>query len=649
MPKDELKSLSVKTLETVHVTHNDQKIIALAIVLKDTVGNHKMWNELGILNRLVITDVQIKPGTSNVDLLVRNVNVKETVELVRNGIISGHALHASLGDTIRTLLQLPEGENNSFMDMVEKESNSEQINLEDFWNNIGPVTDVLLANIHTIPEVEDQTVYKISVPLVEAHLAQVLYAKSNSPAFVIVDDLSFKEMKEAQKDNNEDMYLGDFTILDYPLLGSSEYYGAIAGLIQKVEGYYPLNVSPERARELRGEVLSLVINLSKGSADSLVRAFGYLNPIKNGLNAYTKRKATGTSNFTQSHVDMVYFAECVERIYQYLAPSAIAAIIQQQEDNNDYYETASLVDDLFDDAELLDSFAEILGEMETQKLDNNSSVEEIIEFYSADLWGEVGFPTNMVSLIPKIDLPLFTENNLMRSAQNVEETPSNVGSLVIAKLIAAAARYNRLIQITEATPVSLNPIGCLVQGLTYPDELEIWTVVESVRRLHLPGGLQMFSDIYTSGLTNPNLDQKFSGKANLVESGLTNVLHRLGHVLLEEFSLEEALELMPSNESLSHYVDALYNPANPNDLSEEEEEGNLCPPLEATLSVYDDIDFKYEGDDYVDAIGKYILSLADFKAGEMFQKNPEVTRKDKSWIGYVDRWLTLLIAPFPNG
>lgn len=645
MPTDNNNPLSIKKLDTIHVSHGDQKILSVAIVLKDIDKNIPFWDKLGILDRLIVTDVQTHNNSDKVDIFFRNINVAETISLTREGIISTNGFHAVFGEFLLTLAGQSESTDNVLGQYENLSSGT--MDLEAFWEHIGEVTELLSRNIKIIPEDNDQTIYKITVPLAFAHLAQVLYSKSNSPSFVVTSESKYKELLASDKD----LALEDFAILDYPYPTTNEYYATTASITQKVDGYYPLNLNPVRSNELRGEVLSLVVNLAKGSPDALVKAFGFLNPVKKGLNAYVKRRMTGTSRFTSEDIEMVYFAECVDRLYKYLEPSSIAALIQENGDNEEYYAHATIVDDIFADPELNDSFSEILSELTEEKtLNELSSVEEIVQFYASGLWGQPGFPEDMMNLVPKINLPVLEENDLMSATSLIEETPDNSGSLAVAKLIACAVRYNRLLTITRATPASINPIGFLVAGLTYPDELEIWVVIESVRRLAEVEGISLFKEVYTAGLTNPTLAIGLVNRNQLMRSGLTHVLHRLGHVLEQEFAADVATDLLPDNSFLAGFVESVYSSANEDsDINgtsmEEDEEDSLCSALESALSVYNDIDFQYQGDDFVEAVGEYILALGQLRTSYVLSDDKGIHPKDTKWKAVLNEWLVRLINP----
>jgi hypothetical protein len=672
-PEQKVFQLTLKSVNTIHVNVENQKIAAICLVAKDTPNFKKFSKKLGLTERLVITDVvPQKKNPTKADIFFRNLNNKEIIDLTQHMVLSPFTLEAVFGEIINNAVldengklepfevdTTPENENGSNENIsVEDEDISDG---EDYGygemvfdgpSGVAGLAQILLNNLESIPEQSDLTLYKVTVPLVQAHIAQTLYVTSNSPAFIIISESEYEELTNERK--YPELNIDNFMLLDYPYPDTAAYFEATASLMQSITGMYQMNISTDAMGRLRGQMLSLVVELAGGSEEALRKAFSYINPIKKATSIVTRRTSGDrTAKPSPQDVELCYFAEAIDRAYAFMSPSNIASIIQDEKNGMEYLQEINAVDELFDGTDMREVFNEILAEQKEKSLFNfiippneSSSLEEIVNYYTAEITSE-NLPEKMRPLVSHISMPILYDYDWASGKVVVQETSQNNSEIIIAKLITLAVRYARLNDIVTTTKANINPIGCLIRGVSFPTESLAWAYSEGIRHLPEEDGEKFFAELYTAGLTNPNVREEFYDINVLMNSGLAHLLHRLGHAVLKEEWTKEGLNMLTSGQKvLPYFIEELFNAveaqngSSEGDLQEDGidiEEG--CPPMQATASFFLSLDFKAEGDKLVNEVATLLLELSKLKASQLL----ETREGSDEWKEFIQEYLFVLV------
>jgi hypothetical protein len=685
-PEQKIFQLTLSKIETIHVNVSGQKLACVCLVAKDTPNFKKFSKKLGITERLIITDVvPQKSNPTKADLIFRNINNKETIELTQHMVLPPYTLEHVFGDIVNNSIvnengklepfevdedELPldeeiladaahdnDGDDTDEDDEEYYDEDDEEygeINFEDNQDGFQALAGVLLNNLEEIPEQNDLTSYKVTVPLVQAHIAKTLYVSSNSPAFIVISEKEYDELNAERK--YPELSLDNFMLLDYPYPDTAAYFEATASLMQSITGMYQMNISTEAMGRLRGEMLSLVVKMASGSTDALVKSFSYINPIKKA-NSVVARRTSGdrTAKPTPNDVELCYLAEAIDRAYVFMSPSNIASIMQDDMNGMEYLQEINAVDALFAETGMNEAFNEIISEEKEKSLFNfvvppglNSSIEEIVHYYSSEITSE-NLPEAMRPLVNTINMPLLYEQDWASGKVELKDTPSNVSEIVIAKLITLAVRYARLNTIVSSTTVNINPIGCLIRGVSFPNESLAWTYTEGVRHLPEKDGEKFFTELYTAGLTKSNISPEFYDINVLLNTGLSHLLHRLGHAIIQEEWSKDALSMLTVNQTvLPYFIEQLFTTlesevnsegdVQENDFEIEIEEG--CPSMQATGSFLMSIDFKAEGDKLVGEIAELLIELSELKASQTIENRSG----SKEWKEFVQDYLLILVS-----
>jgi hypothetical protein len=643
--------LKLARVETIHVASGTQKIATLCLVLKDTKALTQLREHPFPMSKMIITDVTpLEEDPTKVELLFRNLNKAEIIESSRAFLVPD----GSLSELLKNIINDKFGDEDEDEDDVEGNAEDLDYNDDDADNDesvrvtetLNQKLDAALSNYDDLEEPEE-VVYSLIVNLADAHLAQMLCVGTNAPAFVVTSDA---ELKERVGEPNRTSVWEDFiAILEFPYPDTPEYFTATGALIQAVTGVLPINIHGSELDKLRADIMEQILRLSKGSSDALVKSFSFINPLNRLLNGDSSKKELPSKEDT----DLLFTYDSINKFYQIMPPNAIAAIIQDAPDTNEYLEDIDVVNEIFKESGLDAMFNEVLAETEDPAKDElnflripskGASQEELIAYYSAPITPE-SIPFDMQAIVPLLNMPLLYDYNWASGFVDITERSTNIGEIAVAKLITIAVRFSRLKEITKITSSSLSPVGFLMQALMMNGESPMWSVNESVIRLKedIEENV-LFSEILREGFPDVDEDRPFNPE-EILRSGPTVVLFdRLGHMILnEEWDKETLLVSLQSKnlDILQNYITELYDVAaqlEDFDYEDGDEHNGPCPAMLATVNIFKE---RPDIDEVINQLGYAFIFLARLNAF----KYTDYEENSVEWNDYIDRYLKSVLKP----
>lgn len=624
--------LELARVDTVHVTMGSQKIASLCLVVKDSPEVDELMNHPYPVSKMIITDVvPSKDDPEKAEVIFRNLTNEEVIEMSRQFLLPQGTLMEIFGDVIEELgltsssqLSAANIENEIYDD---EENVDETLNEEDEDVEVESLAEIISSHVLPFPE-ERKVLYSITMSLAEAHLGQMICVGTNAPAFVLTSENTVAQHNDQDVNVWEDF----IALLEFPSLDTAEYFDSTASLIQAVTGAFPLNLTVEKINELRGKAVNDILRLANGSQKALIEAFGLINPMKKLL---IKNSEKISEKPTAEETELYFMRDAIDKIYQITSPQTVAALIQEAPNASEYIDDIDTVNEIFRNSGLEEVFDTVLeNEFGAEKVEafkvptKNSTKEELIAYYSAPLTPYT-FPSSMVGLVPKIQMPLLYDNNWVGGTISFEPKDSNSGEIIVSQLITIAVRFARLSQIVQTVPSKLNPIGFLVQAINFPGENTIWSFLEAVSSLGKDEGEYIFDELLTAGLPR---DNEQVPPEVLLQTPSAILYHRVGHLILEEGWAKEALMLsLKDSPLIQEFIDDVF--ASANELEDEEAQANRpCPIMLATLSLYA---LKSDYREIVHELGKTVKLLAELNA----LKNTDFTSGSPEWNEYIEGYL----------
>jgi hypothetical protein len=644
--------LKLARVETIHVASGTQKIATLCLVLKDTKALTQLREHPFPMSKMIITDVTpLESDPTKVELLFRNLNKAEIIESSRAFLVPD----GSLSELLKNIIDNSFGNDSDDDDDVngaaedvdyDNEGEEEPASSDSAHETLNQKLDAALSNYDDLEEPEE-VIYSLIVNLADAHLAQMLCVGTNAPAFVITSDA---ELKERVGEPNRTSVWEDFiAILEFPYPDTPEYFTATGALIQAVTGVLPINIHGSELDKLRADIMEQILRLAKGSPDSLVKSFGYINPLNRLLSSDSSKKPLPSKEET----DLLFTYDTINKFYQIMPPNAIAAIIQDAPDTNEYLEDIDVVNEIFKESGLDTMFNEVLAETEDPAKDElnylrvpskGSSHEELIAYYSAPITPE-SIPFDMQGLLPLINMPLLYDYNWASGFVEITERSTNVGEIAVAKLITVAIRFSRLKEITKIVGSGLSPLGFLMQALMVNGESPMWSINESVMRLQEDMEENvLFNELLREGFPDVDEDRPFNPE-EILRSGPTVVLFdRLGHMILNEEWDKDTLLISLKSKNLSilnNYINELYEVADQLsdfDYEDGDEHNGPCPAMLATVNIFKE---RPDLDKVIKELGYAFIFLARLNA---FKYTDHEENSDE-WNEYIHRYLESVLKP----
>jgi hypothetical protein len=360
------------------------------------------------------------------------------------------------------------------------------------------------------------------------------------------------------------------SIVEFPYVDTPEYFDATALLIQAVTGHFPLNITAEEISTYRAELLSLIVRIAAGSRPALVSAFGFINPLNRA-----KVHANNNQKPTKEDALNTFRADVINNLYRITNSRSLLTFLRGAPPAGGDIRDWAQVDRIFADNGLNEMFQDILGEEYEQRsfsLRPNANVEEILGFYTTPLTRNT-FPDGLKEISDRyIQMPLLFEHNWVGEQIEIETTETNVGEVVVSKLIAVAVRFARMLEIAKQTGKEFIPLAVLLQGVMFPGESPVWAYTESIKSF-IKGkndeGL-LFEMLSIAGFpedyTNP---QMFLG------SSLVTLIHQFFHTIVGEWEydvLEPSIKELPF---FGELTSGIY--ANVADTPEGQVEEGACP------------------------------------------------------------------------
>lgn len=622
--------LPVKKTEPIHfLDENGQRVLVQCLVLEETeITDTFLLEAVNELPTLVITKVEPSENDEeSVTLTFRGLSNIEVLERIGAGILPAYMLEAFFPNTEDIIREEAEEAMGGKENLEEADSQTLSM------LKIG----LLISHHNELPDVTGGVEYKATVPLAATHLAQIVNIATGGPAFAVMTTSMFNAYKRRKVVNRP--LTSDLTTLSFPIYGSGDFVSATEVLRQKITGHYLISPTKETEHKVRGDLLALIVGLASGSKDALVKTFRLLNPTTKAIDMINQRSAGDfTITPTSEQIETVVMNEIVDQTYRMFTADTLSQIIPSTTPSS--LEAPQLISD--DDTEMLrkmfetsglDKFFETLNVDEDAKPlpipEPDAGLDEILDYF-ADRITLDSFPETMEALKAYIHFPALFEYDWAEGEEASEEShPLASGAVLVAKIFTLAIRFARLQKLTLETELPINPIAVLVQILSGNNEASMWALEETIRRLpRSADGVKLFSQVLTSGLIHPKIAAGSLSVDFLIRSLVPTLLHRTGHIILqEEWKHEEIMNILPPYSLLTPFVDRLF---------EDDENDENCGAFVAAVEALTAVDFQKQGVEIVEELGILLVELANIKATEEL---PEAEAKDPNYKTYLENYL----------
>jgi hypothetical protein len=564
--------LELARVDTIHVTTGPHKVASLCLVLKDSPVVMELLESSLPVSKMMITDVVPLPDDpTKAKVFFRNLTTEELIEMNRRYLIPSGSLEEIFGDLMGNHMFHADAANHADDEIFEEADENDGNSLSEFLNDVSAQAPALEASTNT-------SLYSVVVALAEAHLAQVLCISTNAPAFVLTSENLMRKPEETN------VWEDFIAILEFPYTDTTAYFDSTATLTQAVTGSFPMNISIDEINKVRASTMNQVLRMASGSASALTEAF-------KSINAFNKTSAKQEKGIKPRPADaiLLFQQDTINKLYAVTSPAVLASLIQETPPSQQHMHDIQLLDSLFQDSGLNATFEGILhDEYSTKKLElsDDPSHEEIIGFYSTPLTTDT-FPTSMDLIVPKIQMPIFYEHNWAGGNVDVEITATNVGEISIARLITVAARFARLETINISSGSPFVPAALLLQGLGFPNEGTTWAFVEAIKLLNKGGeGRKLFDALAIAGLPEDDDDSAVIPE-EILQTPAANIMHKLGHSILEE-EWERVILIgsLKNKDIIADFINILYDSIEEAETEEgyvEHERGKPCPVMLAVF------------------------------------------------------------------
>lgn len=652
--------LEVSQVSTIHASEGSLKIASLCIVVKDTEATELLQLNPQAVPKMVIVDVvPLKDDATKVEVFFRNLNEEEFVEETRRYLMPSNSLGYIFDGFFQVEAEDIDEEDDEYDDDYEEDEEDEeeedkssfpaesQKALEQLMEAnrealespgeksalLNSIFQAVQAQFSTENLVSDDTnLYSVVISLAEAHLGQFLCLSTNAPAFALTSEAGFDALSSRGEPNSWEDFLA---ILEFPHPDSPEYFDSTARLIQSTTGSFPLNIKIEDFNQLRAGLMDKIISLSNGRSDSLIKSFGYINPMNKAFSNRNK-------DIKPTHVDSVQFAtsDAIDKIYNLTSPASIDGLIGAPPITTNSLEEIKTLDNLLESSGLNETFSDILAEEYEKQplvLSANPTIEEMRSYYSAPVTRS-SFPASMQDLAEKIQMPLFFAHNWTAGNVSIQETLTNVGEIKVSKIFAIAVRYARLKEIVEHLEEKFVPAVLLLRALNFSNEVSTWAYLGSVKIMSKePAKISrrdFFSEIMLPGLhSEENSD---SSPEQVLSAPTPVILHKVAHLILNEEWDKDLLVSKAKTDVLNGFLDELYNISDGVlDLEVEAKSNKPCPVMQA---LYSFLTQEVDATEIVLELGQLIITLGELSA----LKNTDFTQDSEAWTSYIENYYSKL-------
>lgn len=622
--------LELARVDTIHVTTGAQKVASLCLVLKDSPAVLELLDSSLPVSKMVITDVvPLKDDPTKAQVFFRNLTTDELIDTNRRYLIPSGSLEEIFGDLMGSHNHALHSDmdnvgQNDISELQQEESFSEDSTESSFTDFIQEVDPESL-----VPEASSNTsVYSVVVTLAEAHLAQVLCITTNAPAFVLTSEHLVRKLEETN------VWEDFIAILEFPYTDTPDYFNSTATLTQAVTGSFPMNISINDINEIRALTMNQVLRMAEGSQSALLEAF-------KSINAFNKTSVQQEKGIKPLPADamLLFQQDAINKLYEITSPAVLASLIQETPPSQQHMQDMQVLDSLFQDSGLNATFEGILHDEYSNKklvLSDDPSHEEIVGYYSTPLTVDT-FPASMNVLVPKIQMPIFYEYNWAGGNVNLEITSTNIGEVSIARLITVAARFARLEIINVASGSQFVPVALLLQGLGFPNEGTIWAFVEAIKMLSKGGeGRKLFDALAIAGLPEDNDDSDVVPE-EILQTPAANIMHKLGHAILEEeWERVVLIGSLKNKDIIADFVNIFFDSIEEAKNEEgyvEHERGKPCPVM---LSVFKFLAQKNPSSKVIEELGDLIRLLSELNA----LKHTDFPSGSTDWDDFIEEYLT---------
>lgn len=622
--------LELARVDTIHVTTGAQKVASLCLVLKDSPAVLELLDSSLPVSKMVITDVvPLKDDPTKAQVFFRNLTTDELIDTNRRYLIPSGSLEEIFGDLMGSHNHALHSDmdnvgQNDISELQQEEAFSEdstESSFTDFLQEVDPE--------NLVPEASSNTsVYSVVVTLAEAHLAQVLCITTNAPAFVLTSEHLVRKLEETN------VWEDFIAILEFPYTDTPDYFNSTATLTQAVTGSFPMNISINDINEIRALTMNQVLRMAEGSQSALLEAF-------KSINAFNKTSVQQEKGIKPLPADamLLFQQDAINKLYEITSPAVLASLIQETPPSQQHMQDMQVLDSLFQDSGLNATFEGILHDEYSNKklvLSDDPSHEEIVGYYSTPLTVDT-FPASMNVLVPKIQMPIFYEYNWAGGNVNLEITSTNIGEVSIARLITVAARFARLEIINVASGSQFVPVALLLQGLGFPNEGTIWAFVEAIKMLSKGGeGRKLFDALAIAGLPEDDDDSDVVPE-EILQTPAANIMHKLGHAILEEeWERVVLIGSLKNKDIIADFVNIFFDSIEEAKNEEgyvEHERGKPCPVM---LSVFKFLAQKNPSSKVIEELGDLIRLLSELNA----LKHTDFPSGSTDWDDFIEEYLT---------
>ena len=384
------------------------------------------------------------------------------------------------------------------------------------------------------------------------------------------------------------------------------------------------NLTPKEYDTIRGDTLSLVLQLARGEQAAFARVMEFARRY----DAVRKKVKDKDYEPTLEEKQMLFTRLHVSRLLEFGHPAQYAARGGTLEQVAAERETITEFEQIMQHNNLTATFNELLDSYEKPVGPEATDDQKMTYFASST----AHLPVAMASLTQTVTTLRSFERNWNSDASDVdvdEQIPD--GDALATGFVIIALRLARSQELIADPEEEFHPSYLLQTALSMEDEPSFW-MYQQAHRLIGAGDSFPFEDFLLSQLPN-ELPMGVPQEA-LVGTAVGNAFHNLGHLILRDEvgrpALRHAFEKLPI---ISSFLEDIYEQqARLDEQQEPSPEENACASVVATVNT---LQLDFDRKEMVGQLGAAYLAIAELNA----LRQTEYSQGSREWHEWLQEYL----------
>lgn len=406
-----------------------------------------------------------------------------------------------------------------------------------------------------------------------------------------------------------------------------------------------LIIEQVESRNIRGEVITMILGLVEGNEDALVKLYEYAEQVdaaksaldKNALLSSDEREAVIVFEYI-AHVAAFLHPESLVRNLEEIE-KATAAHFPKETPPEDPEDIKVDLDDLFSD-DFTSSLNEIItgyrqDNPDTVTIDEDSSYEERVEYLTLAS-NVIPLMGGLIKLSDRINVDLLYSIDWNRDDVTEEDYVTRGEYMIILTLLATQRihMFAKSIDVTEEVQeLKSLSLSLTTEALTQDKDIDLWFLQEALYRA-AKGETDALYQFLVMSLIE-------TAKEYQMHSPFGQIMHWLGHAMVEgEHTKEEMLKAFSKLPIMQDFVTTLFEDAEEEDDDDDEEEDvHSCFATEACfLLPYSD------EEPNLDLAKEATEALVIFAELDLRKDDAAVIKGTPEWVEALNDYLNRLLT-----